>query len=241
MVPAASAASGDTPLVVRGDKGEGPGTAVLFAQPKQNRSQESARRLLDAAEDLVAERGYGHATLAAIGARAGYSRGLVSARFGSKENLMWAVVQRATESWFRRLVDPPREGSGLEQLVALIRLIGEHNARDPHALRVLERLIFEVSGSNHELQARLVASQRLMERQIGELVHRGVQDGSVRPDADAEIEAALIVATLRGIGYQWFLYPDEVDILRLHGGFAAQLQERLGGPEARSFPGDHDR
>jgi AcrR family transcriptional regulator len=195
--------------------------------PRQDRSQESTRRLLDAAAELVAEGGSGAATLAAIGERAGYSRGLVSSRFGSKENLMWALVQRATGTWFDRLLEPRGEGRGLDELLALVRLIGDHAAADPLTLRVLERLIFEASGPTHELHERFVASQATMERSFCELVRRGVEDGSIRPDVDAALEAELLVAALRGISYQWFLYPGEVDVVRLHDGLATQLAERL--------------
>lgn len=185
------------------------------------------RRLLDAAAELVAERGYAGATLAAIGERAGYSRGLVSARFGSKENLMWALVQRSTDAWFPRLLNPPQEGTGLEQLLALVTLIGEHSVADPQSLRLLERLIFEASGANHELEARFLASQRTMERQVARLVRRGIEDGSIRPDVGPAVEAALLLATLRGIVYEWFLYPDAIDILRLNAALVHQLEERL--------------
>jgi AcrR family transcriptional regulator len=199
-----------------------------IVEPRQDRSHASTRRLLDAAAELVAERGYDAATLAAIGERAGFSRGLVSARFGSKANLMWALVQRATETWFARLLDPPAVGAGLDQLTGLVQAIGEHSASDPLTLRVLERLIFEASGAAHELQRRFVASQQTMERSFAEIVERGVADGSIRPDVAPPLEAALLVAALRGISYQWFLYPDDVDILRLHDGLAAQLRDRLG-------------
>lgn len=195
-----------------------------IAEPQQDRSHESTRRLLDAAAELVAERGYAEATVAEIGRRAGYSRGLVSARFGSKENLMWALVQRASDTWFPKLLDPPARESARDQLLALVRTIGQQVARDPQALRVLERLIFEASGELHE---RFVASQRLMESSFREILARGIVDGSVRDDIDVEVEAALLVATLRGISYQWFLYPREVDLVSLHEALADQLSDRL--------------
>jgi AcrR family transcriptional regulator len=198
-----------------------------IVEPQQDRSQESTRRLLDAAAELVAERGFDDATVAAIGERAGYSRGLVGSRFGSKENLMWALVQRSTETWFQRLVEPPAEGTGLEQLLALVNVIGEHSSADPNTLRVLERLIFE-AGSNQALQARFVASQQMMDRNLAELLRRGIEDGSIRDDIDPDLEAALLVATLRGISYQWFLYPEDVDIVGLHQALSAQLLDRLG-------------
>lgn len=201
--------------------------AARIVEPQQDRSHESTRRLLDAAAELVAERGYGEATLAAIGERAGYSRGLVSARFGSKENLMWALVQRTTAAWFERLLAPPREATGREQLLAVVHMIGENVAADPLTLRVLERLIFAASGPVQALQKRFVASQRRMERSFADIFRRGVDDGSIRADIDPDLEAALLVAALRGISYQWFLYPDDVDIARLHAGLAVQLRDRL--------------
>jgi AcrR family transcriptional regulator len=42
----------------------------------------STRRLIQAAAELLTERGYERTTLAAIGERAGYSAGLVTGRFG---------------------------------------------------------------------------------------------------------------------------------------------------------------
>ena len=196
-------------------------------EPRQDRSHESTRRLLDAAAELVAEGGAGRATLAAIGARAGYSRGLVSTRFGSKENLLWALVQRSTDEWFSELRAPASSGSGLERLLALIELIAAHAEREPQALRVLERLIFEASG-DPALRERFVASQRLMERDVASLVRRGIGDGSIRPGVDPRVEAALLVAALRGITYQWFLYPEEVELVGLHRALAARLEERIG-------------
>ncbi len=195
-----------------------------IVEPQQDRSHDSTRRLLDAAAELVAERGYADATVAEIGKRAGYSRGLVSARFGSKENLMWALVQRASDTWFPKLLDPPRRSSARDQLLALVHTIGEQVAHDPQALRVLERLIFEASGELHE---RFVASQRRMESSFRDILTRGIADGSIRDDVDVEVEAVLLVATLRGISYQWFLYPREVDMARLHEALAAQLADRL--------------
>lgn len=204
-----------------------PTPTARIVEPQQDRSHASTRRLLDAAAELVAERGYAEATVAEIGKRAGYSRGLVSARFGCKENLMWALVQRASDTWFPNLLDPPRRGKACDQLRALVRTIGEQVARDPQALRVLERLIFEASGELHE---RFVTSQRRMESGFRDILTRGIDDGSIRDDIDVEVEAALLVATLRGISYQWFLYPREVDMVRLHEALADQLADRLRPP-----------
>src|ERR1700745_982557 len=58
---------------------------------QQERSAESARRLLDAAIELIAEKGFERTTVAEIGERAGYSRSMVRARYGSKEALLESI------------------------------------------------------------------------------------------------------------------------------------------------------
>jgi AcrR family transcriptional regulator len=209
------------------DHADGGPDVDRILEPQQDRSQESTRRLLDAAAELVAERGYAGATIAAIGERAGYSRGLVSARFRSKDNLIWALVQRSTDAWFQDLDDDAAHGTGLDRLLHLVDLIGDHAASDARALRVLERLIFEASGATAELQERFAESQRRMEARFAELFARGVADGSITRPVDPTAEAALLVATLRGISYQWFLYPEAVEIRVLHGVLVDGLRARL--------------
>lgn len=51
-------------------------------------------RLLDAAEEVFAEHGFGATTLERIAERAGYTRGAVYANFASKDDLFLAVLDR---------------------------------------------------------------------------------------------------------------------------------------------------
>ena len=96
---------------------------------QKERSSLSTRRLLDAAGELISEGGYAAMTLAAVGERAGYSRGLVSARFGSKRELVEALVERITTVWNARNVQPATVGkSGLDGLLLTLD-------RDPCAIR----------------------------------------------------------------------------------------------------------
>jgi hypothetical protein len=69
-----------------------------------------------------------------------------------------------------------------------------------------------------------------MESSFRDILRRGIGDGSIRDDIDVEVEAALLVATLRGISYQWFLYPRQVDLVRLHEALVDQLADRLRSP-----------
>lgn len=67
------------------------------APPKQARSQERLERLLNAAETVIAERGFEQASVADIMARAGSSVGIFYQRFKTKDDLLRCLLARFTE------------------------------------------------------------------------------------------------------------------------------------------------
>lgn len=176
------------------------------------RSARSTTALLDAAADLIVEGGFSSCTLAAVGERAGYSRGLVTARFGSKDGLIEALIDRIVGTWSHRNVMPYTKGkSGLAGMTTMLDAIRRQAARDPRGLRVLYALIFEALGPDEFLRARIANFHREMRRDFARFISRGVRDGSVLPAISARSEATLIIAGLRGIGYQWLLDLEEFD------------------------------
>ncbi|HMC81415.1 MAG TPA: TetR/AcrR family transcriptional regulator [Acidimicrobiia bacterium] len=210
-------------------------TTATPANRHKERSELSTRRLLDAAGELIVEGGYEAMTLAAVGERAGYSRGLVTARFGSKDQLLKALVERIIDRWNHRNVLPRAEGSsGREAIVILLDAITEQVARDPSAIRVLYALMFEALGPVPELRSTFVAFHSTMRADLARLVRKGLRDGSVRPGTSPANEAALIVAGLRGVAYQWRLDPDGFDPLPVLRHLRSTTDDRLrsGHPAA---------
>jgi AcrR family transcriptional regulator len=65
--------------------------------PQQARSQETLERLLDAAEHLVAEKGFEDTGVAEVARRAGSSVGAFYARFQDKDALLHALYERYYE------------------------------------------------------------------------------------------------------------------------------------------------
>lgn len=188
--------------------------AALMPTRQQERSELSTRRMLEAATELIAERGYVGMTLIAVGERSGYSRGLVTARFGSKANLLEAVVDRITTGWSHRNLMPLTEGmSGLDRILELILAIRRQFERDAHNIRLLYALMFEALGPNEELHRQFVEFHRRQRADMADLVRHGIKDGSIRPATVVDDEAAAIVTGLRGIAYQWLLDPDRFDPL----------------------------
>ena len=65
--------------------------------PRQARSEETLERLLDAAEELLAERGFDEITVPEIASKAKSSVGAFYARFKDKDGLLHALHQRTCD------------------------------------------------------------------------------------------------------------------------------------------------
>src|SRR5262245_7586922 len=82
---------------------------IKEAPRKLSRAQRAAlsdERLIRAALELIAEAGIESVTLRGIGERAGYSRGLVNYRFGTKEALLRAAAGHLLRRWSDEVMLP---------------------------------------------------------------------------------------------------------------------------------------
>src|SRR3954454_23920151 len=84
---------------------------------QRERRDQAESALLTAAAELVVEAGVPALTLARVGERAGYSRGIVTHHFGSKQALLEALAHSAQSGFVTGLEDVP---AGLEHLLRLI-------------------------------------------------------------------------------------------------------------------------
>jgi AcrR family transcriptional regulator len=210
-------------------------TDLAMPVTKQARSELSTARLLDAAGELIAERGYERTTLAAIGKHAGYSHGLVTRRFGSKEGLLWALVERMVVDWKNDFLLPAvGDAGGIDALRIHIEALRGSWRHSPQHMRALYSLMFEALLPVPILRERMIDLHKTIRLDIQEGVQRGIDRGSVDPSVDSAMVARLFVSALRGSVYQWLLDPEYVDIdvamSELH-----VLADRLL-PEPRSTP-----
>lgn len=184
-------------------------THISPIEAKQVRSKLSTGRLLRAATELIAERGYERTTLAAVGERAGYSHGLVTRRFGSKDGLLAALLQKMITEWHEHEIAPfLREANGFAAIRVVIDGIRTSVRRDPGAMRALYTLMFEALKPEPALlNQRMSEIHRAQRRSLVDAVRRGIDAGSVRTATDPEAVARMVVATLRGTAYQWLLEP----------------------------------
>lgn len=234
--------------MANGDRGSKtkPSTAIAKTQlpkaqlegviePVQGRSKLSTRRLLDAAATLIADRGYEQASLAAIGERAGYSRGLVTARFGTKENLLNSLVERITADWAEHEVLPKLEGlSSLDAMLTYLDRVADQWEKDPIPVAALWSLAFEALRAESPLRERFVPFHKGVMATVRRYIEGGIKDGSIRPDVNARTEALMYTATIRGIIYHWLLLRDDAEVQRMFAEFHHRVDTLLRNPKRRA-------
>lgn len=172
-----------------------------MARPRDEHLRE---RLLDAATAAFAQNGYAGASLDAIAAGAGVTKGGVYFHFAGKEELFFAVL----DHWQRRRrreVEVPAVGVGgaaaaLRRFVALY--LGFHFAA-PAAAQLPRVLATELRG---RFTARLREDdrqeQRWLRSTLRELLIHGTSDGTLFAEDPAEA-AFVLAGAVAGVLEQW--------------------------------------
>ena len=195
---------------------------------KREQSELSRERLIEAATRLFAERGYRDASVQAIGEAAGISRGSIFWHFGSKEGLLWAVVQRAFTRWeAETLVPEVGDARGEEAIRRALRAHRRFLADEGGTLRLLFVLMFEALGPRPELAGEFARLHRDLRVLATPWLEEAVADGDFRDDVDPESIVTLIIATLGGIVYQYLLDAEGVDLDRCYADLERVLERGL--------------
>jgi AcrR family transcriptional regulator len=169
---------------------------------QQERREETERRVLAAATELIAERGSRALTLAAVGESAGYSRGIVTHHFGSRENLLRAVVHDA-----QTFTLPEPGGRAADWLAETVRAYLKNVTSRRPAARAFLQMWGEAIAADPVLMPLYAERDASFRRLLADKVREGIRDGSVRADADPDAMAVSLVGLLRGIALQLISTP----------------------------------
>lgn len=174
-------------------------------------------RLVRAASEIFAEKGYASTRVADIAARAGVGKGTVYEYFSSKEQLLFAVFESINHDITVRLNTVLDEDEPVqEQLFNLLRLGAEVVTEQRELQPVVLDFWAASRGGGFEEHYRdaVVASYRWFRNLIGDFVRRGQERGEFRADIDVEALSAMIVATVDGLGIQLY-FDGSVDPRRV--------------------------
>jgi AcrR family transcriptional regulator len=205
---------------------------TLVRRTQQERRDQAEAALLNATAELIVEEGVRSLTLARVGERAAYSRGLVTHYFGSKQALLQRLAQ-ATQSGFVPGLDgqPPGLGRLLSLIDGYIGALGQLRMQNRAFL-----LLWAEAATASDLADIFRERDESFRAELRADVAAGIADGTVRPDTPAEEVAVAVLAQLRGIGLQRLVDSPAVDTERLRRSVAGQWRRALtaeGSPPRR--------
>ncbi len=178
----------------------------------------SRERILDAAEQLLSERGYAGTGIAAISQTSGLPASSIYWHFENKEDLTAAVVERATERWVSALeASEPGPTAPSEAIVAWIqRSVEDMGRRLPFFMRLSLLLGLELGPREPALMERLRRGHDLIHSVVRGSLER-VLTAEGRPTDAGEIDrvARLTMAFSQGAFVSRVFDPESIDPVRL--------------------------
>jgi AcrR family transcriptional regulator len=215
--------------ILRGAAGA---TTVQAATPRRTQAQrreESDHRLMAAAARIIAEEGYPAATLERVGEAAGFSRGLASRKYGSKDGLIEAVI-RHVAVYVNARVDAALEGvdDPARQVLALVdRFVAL--VQEDLVVRAYFVLFSAMIANRLETRAVFAEVQQQFGARIEAPIRAAQQAGTIAAQPPATMLAYLVGSLLAGIAVEMTMdHASQFAPEELRAGLALPLRRALG-------------
>jgi AcrR family transcriptional regulator len=182
-------------------------SATRVRRTQAERREDSERGLVRAAISVTAERGVSAATFEAVGERGGYSRSLVTRRFGSKQGLIDAMISYLHD---RRAVLAAE--LGIDQMPGLDALLADtdlylRSLSEKGELKAYFMWLSAAVADANSLRATFAASHEQVRTRLRDYVQKGQAEGCIRSDLDADAAALMVGSLQLGLSMQLLVDP----------------------------------
>jgi len=192
------------------------------------RRSESERALLDATIEVIAREGVGAVTFEALGKTGGFSRGLATSHFGSKANLIEAVLRNLHGRQEQLLQDHGLDARpGLDAVLAYADLCLSQMADSKEARAYFMLLSSSVAEAN-EWRPAFAETHAVVKDRLERWIVRGQADGQVRREVDSSGTAMMVGCLMFGISMQLLVDP-EIEFTALRESSLAMIRASLSG------------
>ncbi|WP_371580607.1 TetR/AcrR family transcriptional regulator [Streptomyces sp. NBC_01314] len=182
------------------------------------RGAERRAEIVLAALEVIAERGYRGASMAAIAERVGLTQQGLLHYFPTKDALLVAVLEER-DRWDA----VPDSALRLDLLGSLV----EYNAMRPGIVQTFSALLGESVTEGHPAREFFTERYGRVRGAMAEVLRTEYGD-RLPSGLTPERAAPLLVAVMDGLQYQWLLDPEAVDMPGAFRDFLALLGEDVG-------------
>ncbi|HEU4656148.1 MAG TPA: TetR/AcrR family transcriptional regulator [Capillimicrobium sp.] len=165
---------------------------------------------MDAAATVCARRGLARTSLEEIAETAGFTKGAVYANFGSRDELLLAMLD---ERFAERLAALERVFASSEAPEHQARRAGEDFTRVFAADPEWQRLFFELAvhaAADETFRVALVARHRAMRERIAALLERRLAELGIDPPMPVRDITLMAFAMVNGVALEAMLEPGDV-------------------------------
>ena len=168
---------------------------------------DTCEKLFEAAATVFEEQGIGGASIEAIAAAAGFSRGAFYSNFKSKDELIIAMLEDHVEQSIRRNLDLLAKHASLDDFLEALRTMdrSHHDPLGRSPLLHMEMVLFVARAEQRrpELAKRLRARRKM----IAEIVETTLKNSGKRP-RNAQWTAAIVLALDDGFRLHRLIDPE---------------------------------
>lgn len=176
------------------------------------RRRTSQRRMLEAAAEIIGESGPASLTLAEVGTRAGYSRGLATHHFGSKGAMVETIMRVVADQYLAEVPNPVDDEGDGSPLVPIVDWYFDILADFKPVNRA--RVILWADAAANRVSDMRGAAQQMDEsfrEKVSTTLERLRSAGRLPADVDPAGASVVIVGMLRGVALQYLL-DDSLEI-----------------------------
>ncbi len=164
-------------------------------------------RVLQAAGEVFAERGFAAASLDQVAAAAGFTKGAVYSNFASKDELFLALMAEEVQ---RRVDGVAAALQAATDLPAALAAVNAELSRREAAWQLLFLEFWQRAVRDPEVRRRFVASRRDLRTRITATVARYLAEHPVQTGWDAESLTLVIIALANGLAVEALPDPEAV-------------------------------
>lgn len=178
---------------------------MLTRQERERQTREN--EIVQAAESIFNEKGYHNASMDEIAEKAQFTKRTLYQYFKSKEDLYFAVVVQGHQKLFRFLQSGlERGGNGFEKISEACAEYLRFYQQFPDFIRLLNYLGYVKSKADPTpRREELEESEQSVFQAVAAAVEEGKDDGSIKPEAEAEMTAYSLVYLVTGFFNQFSL------------------------------------
>jgi AcrR family transcriptional regulator len=194
---------------------------------RTERRAQTRQELLDAAARVFVERGFAGASIEAITAEAGYSRGAFYSNFTSKEDLFAELLQQRVYAIYREMAEASARGERHSLAETGRRLAAVQGNPEGRWLFVLWLELLAHAGRDESFRTIASGFWSATRENTAEGTRRAYAEAGQEPPVPPDHLATAMIALDIGLALQHFVDPDAVPLT-----LYPELYELLFGPFA---------